>query len=64
MVKQRINISIDEDIASEIRQKAIAKYGSLRAMSLYIEDLVRKDTNKNQNIKVPKVVHDEVKKNS
>lgn len=62
MVKQRINISIDEDIASEIRQKAIAKYGSLRAMSLYIEDLVRKDTNKNQNIKVPKVVHDEVKK--
>jgi hypothetical protein len=38
-MKERINISIDSEIAEKLRIEAIKKYGSLRAFSKLIEDM-------------------------
>ena len=44
-MKERINISIDSEIAKAMRTEAIERYGSLRAFSQLIEDIY---THKNQ----------------
>jgi predicted PP-loop superfamily ATPase len=45
-MKERINISIDSEIAKQMRTEAIEKFGSLRSFSQLIEDIY---THKNQN---------------
>lgn len=39
MTKQKITLSLDTEIASQLMQESIKKYGNTRSLSRYIEDL-------------------------
>lgn len=41
MTKVKITISLDEDVAKQLRTESIAKYGNARSLSTYIEDLAK-----------------------
>jgi rubrerythrin len=56
-MKERINISIDTEVANAMRVEAIKKYGSLRAFSQLIEDTY---THKNQVSEDPGLTPEEI----
>ncbi|TFH47752.1 MAG: hypothetical protein E4G89_07425 [Methanothrix sp.] len=56
-MKERINISIDKEVAKAMRVEAIKKYGSLRAFSQLIEDTY---THKNQVSEDPGLTPEEI----
>jgi hypothetical protein len=55
MTKERINISLDSEIAKQMRLAAVEKYGDSKSFSTLIEDLFKGMNNNlvNTDIKAP-----------